>query len=148
MISKISFLVLSYTNIKYNSSLIISTYPNLTLIKNSKNYSLKYLNYLILRLYKTQNKNFLIKLNIHFNFLISLIWINLIHLLMLKNIKIAFILELILSIISFGILMEKYTLVNGKLILMEKVKNQDQGFNLILENICFKDNLAKVKEMG
>jgi hypothetical protein len=56
-------------------------------------------------------------------------------------------LESILKIIFYGIIKEKYTLVDGNHIRMDRVKNLEKVYNIIQKNICIVDNLIMVKEM-
>ena len=66
---------------------------------------------------------------------------------MLKNIKIVYILALVIYIIYCGIMKENFILVDGNNILMDKDKNQVKDYNLFRINIDLKDIIVKVKEM-
>ena len=66
---------------------------------------------------------------------------------MLRNIKIVYILALVIYIIYCGIMKENFILEDGNNILMDKDKNQVKDYNLFQINIDLKDITVKVKEM-
>lgn len=65
---------------------------------------------------------------------------------MLKNLKIAFYLVLVMNRMSYGIIKVDFIMEVGKLIQMVKVKNMERESNMYLENTNIKAPFNKEKD--